>query len=35
MRGCAPQPALCTAAVEEFLRLYTPYRGFARTPRAT
>jgi cytochrome P450 len=26
-------PALVPAAVEEFLRLYTPYRGFARTPR--
>jgi cytochrome P450 len=26
-------PALVGAAVEEFLRLYTPYRGFARTPR--
>lgn len=25
-------PALVPAAVEEFLRLYTPYRGFARTP---
>jgi cytochrome P450 len=25
-------PALAGAAVEEFLRLYTPYRGFARTP---
>jgi cytochrome P450 len=25
------QPALIPAAVEEFLRLYTPYRGFART----
>lgn len=24
-------PALVPAAVEEFLRLYTPYRGFART----
>jgi cytochrome P450 len=24
--------ALIPAAVEEFLRLYTPYRGFARTP---
>ncbi|MEN9893152.1 MAG: hypothetical protein RLY78_3447 [Pseudomonadota bacterium] len=28
------QPALRPAAVEEFLRLYTPYRGFARTPRS-
>lgn len=27
-RACLP------AAVEEFLRLYTPYRGFARTPLA-
>jgi cytochrome P450 len=26
-------PALAAAAVEEFLRLYTPYRGFARTAR--
>jgi cytochrome P450 len=26
-------PALMGAAVEEFLRLYTPYRGFARTAR--
>jgi cytochrome P450 len=25
------QPELVPAAVEEFLRLYTPYRGFART----
>lgn len=25
-------PALVPAAIEEFLRLYTPYRGFARTP---
>ncbi|MGH3375443.1 MAG: cytochrome P450 [Actinoallomurus sp.] len=25
-------PELLPAAVEEFLRLYTPYRGFARTP---
>jgi cytochrome P450 len=24
-------PALIPAALEEFLRLYTPYRGFART----
>ena len=24
-------PALIPAAIEEFLRLYTPYRGFART----
>jgi cytochrome P450 len=24
-------PALLPAAIEEFLRLYTPYRGFART----
>lgn len=28
------EPALIPAAVEEFLRLYTPYRGFARTPVA-
>lgn len=26
------QPDLLEAATEEFLRLYTPYRGFARTP---
>lgn len=26
------EPALIPAAMEEFLRLYTPYRGFARTP---
>jgi cytochrome P450 len=26
-------PSLTTAATEEFLRLYTPYRGFARTSR--
>ncbi|MBK8629468.1 MAG: cytochrome P450 [Sphingomonadales bacterium] len=26
-------PSLIPLAVEEFLRLYTPYRGFARTPR--
>ncbi|MBC2669819.1 cytochrome P450 [Novosphingobium piscinae] len=25
-------PALWPAAIEEFLRLYSPYRGFARTP---
>lgn len=25
------QPELQPAAIEEFLRLYTPYRGFART----
>ena len=25
-------PALIPAAIDEFLRLYTPYRGFARTP---
>lgn len=25
-------PSLWPAALEEFLRLYTPYRGFARTP---
>jgi cytochrome P450 len=25
------QPDLQTAAIEEFIRLYTPYRGFART----
>jgi cytochrome P450 len=27
------QPELIPSAVEEFLRLYTPYRGFARTSR--
>lgn len=27
-------PSRIPAAVEEFLRLYTPYRGFARTPRS-
>jgi cytochrome P450 len=27
------QPQRIGAAVEEFLRLYSPYRGFARTPR--
>jgi len=26
------EPALIPAAMDEFLRLYTPYRGFARTP---
>lgn len=26
------QPTRVPAAIEEFLRLYTPYRGFARTP---
>lgn len=26
------KPELIPAAIEEFLRLYTPYRGFARTP---
>jgi cytochrome P450 len=25
------EPALVPAAIDEFLRLYTPYRGFART----
>src|ERR1019366_2102331 len=25
------EPALIPAALEEFLRLYTPYRGFSRT----
>lgn len=28
-------PSLVPAAIDEFLRLYTPYRGFARTPCAT
>jgi cytochrome P450 len=27
------EPALIPAAIEEFLRLYTPYRGFARTAK--
>jgi cytochrome P450 len=27
------EPALAEAATEEFLRLYTPYRGFARTAK--
>jgi cytochrome P450 len=27
------EPELIPAAIEEFLRLYTPYRGFARTAR--
>jgi cytochrome P450 len=27
------EPALIPAAVEEYLRLFTPYRGMARTPR--
>jgi cytochrome P450 len=27
------EPALIPAALEEFLRLYTPYRGFARTAK--
>jgi len=26
-------PSLVDAAVEEFLRLYVPYRGFCRTPK--
>jgi cytochrome P450 len=29
------EPALIPAAIEEFLRLYTPYRGFARTSKHT
>ena len=29
------EPALIPAAIEEFLRLYTPYRGFARTATET
>jgi cytochrome P450 len=28
------QPELMPAALEELLRLYTPYRGFARTPKS-
>ncbi len=28
------EPHRIDAAIEEFLRLYSPYRGFARTPRA-
>lgn len=31
-RQLSDNPLLVAAAVEEFLRLYTPYRGFARTP---
>ena len=31
-RQLKDDPSLVPAAVEEFLRLYTPYRGFARTP---
>ncbi len=27
------EPALIPAAIEEYLRLYTPYRGMARTPK--
>jgi cytochrome P450 len=30
-RKLRAEPALIPAAIEEFLRLYTPYRGFART----
>ena len=30
--SCATIPSLIPAAVEEYLRLLTPYRGFARTP---
>jgi len=30
-RKLRAEPALIAAALEEFLRLYTPYRGFART----
>lgn len=33
-RGLRDAPDRIPAAVEEFLRLYTPYRGFARTARA-
>jgi cytochrome P450 len=29
------QPQLMPAAIEEFLRLYTPYRGFARSSKTT
>jgi len=28
-------PSLIPAAAEEFIRLYTPYRGFCRTPSKT
>jgi len=31
-RQLKQNPALVPAAIEEFMRLYTPYRGFARTP---
>lgn len=31
-RQLKQNPLLVPAAVEEFMRLYTPYRGFARTP---
>ena len=31
-RQLQADPTLLPAATEEFLRLYTPYRGFARTP---
>jgi cytochrome P450 len=30
-RSSSSDPSLIPAAIEEFLRLYTPYRGFART----
>ena len=32
-RQLRQEPALMPAAIEEFLRLYTPYRGFARTAK--
>jgi cytochrome P450 len=32
-RHLREHPALAGAATEEFLRLYTPYRGFARTAK--
>jgi cytochrome P450 len=32
-RQLRSDPALIEGAIEEFLRLYTPYRGFARTSR--
>ena len=34
-RRLREQPELQPAAIEEFIRLYTPYRGFARTATHT